>query len=289
MKKNLVIISAIAAMMMASCGGQKPAKPVFNNQIDSVSYSYAMARTNGFVNYLVNQMEVDTTYMDEFVKGFMKGASMDSNDPAKKAYNAGVEIGSSEIGSVLNQIGISLFGEDSDQKFNKDNYISGFIDGATGNYSIMSMDQANNMTDSLVQLIYAKVNEEKYKENKETGEAFLAEKAKEAGVIALESGVLYEVISEGLGDIPSPESTVKVKYTGTLIDGTEFDSSNDEGIEFPVLGVIKGWQEVLQIMPAGSHWKVYIPSELAYGDQDQGTIKPYSVLVFDMELLKIVE
>lgn len=287
MKKNLVIICAMAALVMASCS-QKPSKPVFNNQIDSLSYCFGLARTNGFPEYLVNQMEVDTAYMDQFVKGFMQGAAMSLDDPAKKAYMAGLEIGSSEVGNMMLQINQQLFGEDSDVKFNKDNYISGFLAGAAKDYSLMDVNRAGDITDSLISIITTQINEEKYSANKIAGEEFLAAKAKESNVIALESGILYEVIKEGNGAVPTEDNTVNVKYTGTLIDGTEFDSS-EEGIEFPVLGVIKGWQEILQIMPVGSEWKVYIPSELAYGEAGASTIDPYSVLVFDMELLDIVK
>lgn len=287
MKRNILVICAITAMTVASCCGQKPAKAVFNNAIDSVSYSYAVARSNGFVDYLVNQMGIDTTYMKDFIKGFMEAANA-SDSPAKKAYYAGLEIGSSEVGNVFPQISASLFGEDSEKTLNRDNYISGFLAGALNDFSIMSMDQAGSITDSLAQAIIAQVSEEKYAENKNAGADFLAAKAKEDGVIALESGILYEIIKSGNGEIPTEDSNVKVKYAGTLIDGTEFDSSED-GIEFPVKGVIKGWQEILQIMPVGSEWKVYIPSELAYGAQDNGTIKPFSTLIFDMELLEIVK
>lgn len=287
MKKITVIICAFAAMLSVSCG-QKVQKPVFNNQIDSVSYSFAMSRSNGFVEYLVNQMEVDTTYMKDFIKGFMAGASMDLGDQAKKAYMAGLEIGSSEVGNVMNQVNMQLFGEDSKEKLNKSNYISGFLSGATGDFSILSMDKANAMTDSIIELITARVTEEKFADNKAEGEAFMAEKAKQEGIHSLDCGVLYEIIKEGNGAIPTEEDNVKVKYEGSLIDGTVFDS-NEDGIEFPVLGVIKGWQEVLKAMPVGSNWKVYIPQDLAYGAQDQGTIPPYSVLVFDMELLEIAK
>lgn len=287
MKRNILVICAFTAMMVASCCGQKPAKAVFNNAVDSVSYSYAVARSNGFVNYLVNQMGVDTTYMKDFVKGFMEAAKA-GDSPAKKAYYAGLEIGSSEIGDVFPQISASLFGEDSEKTLNVDNYISGFLAGALNDFSIMTMDQAGAMTDSLAQAIMAQQAEDKYAENKQAGADFLAAKAKEDGVIALESGLLYEVIKKGNGAVPTETDNVKVKYAGTLIDGTEFDSSED-GIEFPVMGVIKGWQEILQIMPVGSEWKVYIPSELAYGAQDNGTIQPFSTLIFDMELLEIVK
>ncbi len=123
------------------------------------------------------------------------------------------------------------------------------------------------------------------------GEAFLAENAKKAGITVTASGLQYEVITQGTGAIPTKASKVKTHYHGTLIDGTVFDSSVNRGqpIDFPVGGVIAGWTEALQLMPVGSKWRLYIPHNLAYGERGAGaSIKPYSALIFDVELLDIV-
>lgn len=122
------------------------------------------------------------------------------------------------------------------------------------------------------------------------GVKFLAENAKKEGVITLESGLQYEVISSGDGAQPTTESTVRTHYHGTLIDGSVFDSSYQRGepAEFPVSGVIAGWTEALQLMNSGSKWRLYVPSELAYADQAVGTIPAHSTLVFDIELLEVV-
>ncbi len=123
------------------------------------------------------------------------------------------------------------------------------------------------------------------------GEAYLAENAKRDGVTVLPSGLQFEVITEGSGEKPTAESTVRTHYHGTLIDGTVFDSSYDRGqpAEFPVGGVIKGWTEALQLMAVGSKYKLHIPHNLAYGEQGAGaSIAPYSALVFDVELLEII-
>jgi FKBP-type peptidyl-prolyl cis-trans isomerase FklB len=124
-----------------------------------------------------------------------------------------------------------------------------------------------------------------------TGEAFLAENAKKAGITVTASGLQYEVITQGSGAIPTATSKVKTHYHGTLIDGTVFDSSVNRGqpIDFPVNGVIAGWTEALQLMPVGSKWRLYIPHNLAYGERGAGaSIKPYSALIFDVELIDIV-
>ena len=127
--------------------------------------------------------------------------------------------------------------------------------------------------------------------NLEEGKAFLKENEEKEGVTVLASGVQYEVIKQGDGPLPLATDKVKTHYKGTLIDGTVFDSSLDRGpAEFVVNRVIPGWTEVLQLMPVGSKWKVYIPSDKAYGSRPMpgGKIKPNSTLIFEIELLDIV-
>ncbi len=127
--------------------------------------------------------------------------------------------------------------------------------------------------------------------NLEEGIAFLAENAKKDGVIELPSGLQYEVITDGEGDLPTATDQVKCHYHGTLIDGTVFDSSVERGqpATFPVNGVIQGWVEALQLMSVGSKWRLYIPAELAYGQNGAGgVIGPNSTLIFEVELIEIV-
>lgn len=128
------------------------------------------------------------------------------------------------------------------------------------------------------------------KSNKEAGQAYLEENAKKDGVITTESGLQYEIISEGTGLKPSQSDMVVTHYHGTLIDGSVFDSSvaRGEPAQFPVNGVIKGWIEALQLMPVGSKWRLTIPSDLAYGDQGSApVIGPGATLIFEIELLEI--
>ncbi len=123
------------------------------------------------------------------------------------------------------------------------------------------------------------------------GEAFLAENALRSEVVVLDSGLQYEVLTEGTGEIPTADKTVRVHYHGMLPDGTVFDSSVERGqpAEFPVTGVIAGWVEALQLMPVGSKWKLSIPQNLAYGERGAGAaIPPYAALVFEVELLDII-
>lgn len=128
--------------------------------------------------------------------------------------------------------------------------------------------------------------------NKKAGEAFLAANKQKPGIKTTASGLQYEIINEGSGPIPTVADEVRVHYAGTLIDGKEFDSSIKRGqpITFPVTGVIAGWTEALQLMPQGSKWKLYIPSELGYGDNGAGAdIKPGSALIFEVTLLEVIK
>ncbi|MBN1927492.1 MAG: FKBP-type peptidyl-prolyl cis-trans isomerase [Prolixibacteraceae bacterium] len=146
--------------------------------------------------------------------------------------------------------------------------------------------------DMFIRTYMREENDKKAQVNKEKGEAFLNENAKKEGVQVTESGLQYEVLVEGDGPKPTAENTVKVHYHGTTIDGKVFDSSVDRGepATFPLKGVIKGWTEGVQLMPVGSKYKFYIPSELAYGPRQQGPdIPPHSTLIFEVELLEIVE
>ena len=137
----------------------------------------------------------------------------------------------------------------------------------------------------------AEAQQAQFKAIEEAGKAFLAENAKKDGVKVTDSGLQYEIITEGNGAKPAATDTVRVHYVGTLPDGTTFDSSVARGqpAEFPVTGVIRGWVEALQMMSVGSKWKLTIPHELAYGERGAGaSIPPFSPLVFEVELLDIL-
>ncbi len=144
-----------------------------------------------------------------------------------------------------------------------------------------------------VQAYFQGLFQKKIEKNKKDGEEFLEANKSKEGVKVTESGIQYIVLKEGNGPIPTDTSKVKFHYHGTLIDGTVFDSSVERGepAKFPVNGLIKGWQEILQMMPVGSKWKVFIPTELAYGQNVRrgGKIEPNMALIFEMELLEIVD
>lgn len=155
--------------------------------------------------------------------------------------------------------------------------------------SLMTPEQAN----TVIQAYSTTASDRVFDTNVKKGDEFLAENAKRDGVIVTESGLQYEILKEGTGATPSSEDEVKVDYTGTLIDGTKFDSSVDRGepATFPVNGVVRGFSEALKLMPVGSIWKIYIPQELGYGKNVRpgGAIQPGSALIFELELLDIVD
>jgi FKBP-type peptidyl-prolyl cis-trans isomerase FklB len=144
-----------------------------------------------------------------------------------------------------------------------------------------------------IQTIIQEKQDAEAKEQSAEGELFLAENGKKSTVVTTQSGLQYEVLNSGDGAMPKPSEIVKVHYTGTLLDGTVFDSSIDRGKPevFGVTQVIKGWQEALQLMAVGDKWKVYIPQDLAYGQRGAGggMIPPYAALIFEMELISIEE
>ncbi|WP_018691659.1 FKBP-type peptidyl-prolyl cis-trans isomerase [Algicola sagamiensis] len=168
--------------------------------------------------------------------------------------------------------------------------MDGFQDALTAQESRVSIEEIQVAFTEINQRMQQAAAEQAQKLAAE-GEVFLAENAKREEIQVTDSGLQYEVLEEGEGEIPTLESTVRTHYHGTLINGDTFDSSYDRGqpAEFPVQGVIKGWTEALQLMKTGSKWRLYIPSHLAYGEQGAGgRIGPNATLIFDIELLDIL-
>ena len=288
--KKFTFVAAMAiaaASIVASCGNSTSSKPNLKNDVDTLSYAMGMAQTHGLKQYLA-QMEIDTTYMDAFIKGLNEGANA-GDDKKKAAYYMGIQIGQQISNRMVKGINHELFGEDSTKTISLKNFMAGFIQGVKGKKGLMTVEQAGQVAQMKMMSIKAKNMEEQYGPLKKKGEAWMAANAKKPGVKTLPSGVQYKVIKEGAGQMPKDTSVVKVNYEGRLIDGTVFDSSykNGQPVTLRANQVIKGWTEALVHMPAGSVWEVYIPQELAYGDREQGQIKPYSPLVFKIELISV--
>ena len=278
---------ACAAATFVGCGNSTP-KADLKTDVDTMSYAMGMSQTQGLKEFMVERMGVDTAYMDDFIKGLNDGANA-GDDKKKAAYYAGIQIGQQISNQMVKGINHEVFGEDSTKSISLKNFMAGFITGTTGKKGLMTVEQAAQVAQAKMMAIKAKNMEKEYGPNKVAGEKFLAANAKKAGVKTLPSGVQYKVIKEGNGAMPKDTSLVTVNYEGRLIDGTVFDSSYKRGqaVDLRANQVIKGWTEALVHMPAGSVWEVYIPQELAYGEREQGQIKPYSPLVFKIELIKV--
>lgn len=289
MKKITFIAAAAMAALMTGCGNGTP-KANLKSDVDSLYYCIGMAQSNGLKDYLAMRMGVDTTNMDEFVKGLNDGVKA-AQEKNKQAYYIGLQIGQQVSNQMVDGLNREIFGEDSTKYLTPDNFVAGFVTGAIGKDTTLTMAQAEKYAETHMSAIKSKQTELAYGDNKKAGEAFMAEIAKKEGVKQLEnSGVYYEVITEGKGQIPADTSVVKVKYEGTLIDGTVFDGNMDaeNPITFRCNGVIPGWTMALTHMPAGSKWKVYIPQDMAYGEREAGAkIKPFSALVFVIDLVSV--
>jgi FKBP-type peptidyl-prolyl cis-trans isomerase FklB len=212
-------------------------------------------------------------------------AADDSAAPTNKKDKISYSIGM-DIGSNLKRQELDL---------NADALAAGLKDAFSGGKTKLTQDEVRQVLTDFQQEIQAKMQERTQQlgeKNKKEGEAFLAENKKKSGVKTLPSGLQYKVITEGKGNSPKETDTVTTNYKGTLVDGTEFDSSYKRGepATFPVTGVIKGWTEALQLMKVGSKWQLFVPADLAYGPRGAGqVIGPNAALIFEVELVSIGE
>ena len=203
-----------------------------------------------------------------------------SNEKNKVSYMVGMDIGNN-LSQIKDEIDVAVL-------------VKGLEDVLAGRETKLTEEQANQVKMEFMQRLQAKAMEEQTAaaaRNRSEGEAFLAENAKKSGVTTTESGLQYQVLTEGSGKKPSATDRVRVHYVGTLLDGSTFDSSVDRGqpAEFPLNGVIRGWTEGLQLMSEGSKYKFFIPSELAYGENGPPNIGPNAVLTFEVELLEVLD
>lgn len=289
----MVCVGAVAKGKTKKAGKTKtqktPVEVVDTVSADVFSFHIGRANTNGLQQYLVQRMGVDEAYMDAFLEGFDAG-SLTEADKRMKARLAGMEIRSQVESQIIPSISRQM--NDSIDLLNKAEFVRGFRAGIK-NEEIP--DVTMDSTQTLVQkqmAYYTKANlERKYGANRKAGEEFLKANGKKKDVVTLPSGLQYKVITKGEGEVPTATQKVKVNYRGTLIDGTEFDSSykRNEPATFGCNQVIKGWTEALTLMPVGSKWELYIPYQLAYGERESGKIPPFSCLVFEVELLDIVK
>ena len=265
---------------------KEPVEVVDTVSIDTFSYHFGRANSNGLKNFLAQRMGIDTTYVADFLKGFEQMALTEA-DKREKARLAGIEIRQ----QVEEQVypGASKQVNDSTDILNKALFVQGFRDGFSGENTTVSMDSTQRLVKKQMEYYHKVAMEKKYGANRLAGEEFLKANAKKDSVMMTPSGLQYKILTVGTGEVPTKDDKVKVNYEGHLIDGTEFDSSykRKKPASFPVGQVIAGWTEALCMMPVGSKWEIYVPQNLAYGDREQAKIPPFSCLIFTVELLEI--
>ena len=268
---------------------QEKSVVTMTTQSDTLSYVAGMSLTQGLVEFLQHSMKIDTAYMADFISGLEKTIES-ADDPQFKAYMAGMEIAKQLKEKMLPGMAREL--KDSPDSLVEELAFRGFIDALQGDTTYYNTEDASLLFKDLMSEAKEAKTEKLYGENRRAGEQFLAENSKKEGVTTTESGLQYKVIVEGKGEKPQATDRVKVNYEGRLVDGTVFDSSakhGDKPLEFKANQVIKGWTEALTLMPVGSKWELYIPYDLAYGERDSGKIKPFSALIFTVELVEIVK
>lgn len=287
MRKFGFIYAAVVAAVMASCGTSTP-KADLKSDVDTLCYAIGMSQSQGLKDYLSMRMGIDTTYIDEFVKGLNDGANA-GDDKKKSAYYAGVQIGQNVSQQMVKGLNQEIFGEDSTQTVSLKNIMAGFIAGTLAKGGLMTVDSASQYAQLKMPIFKRRNLEKTYADNKKACEDYMAKIAKKEGIKALENGVYYEVLTEGKGEIPADTTRVKVHYEGRLINDSIFDSSykRNEPATFACNAVIPGWTNALTHMPVGSKWKVYIPQEQGYAEREAGIIKPFSCLIFTIDLLGI--
>ena len=283
-KLNIFIaVAVMAAFTFSSCNSNKAKLPTLKTELDSLNYAFGLANGDGIKSYYIKGDSAQKS-IASLLEGMAEGMKGTVDKETSELVDLGTKIG----GSLKDQDKTGLMG-DSTLKVNIDIIKQGLVNGLRGSKVLMTAPEAQEYLQKTMQVLQAKKMESSFGPNKTAGENFLAENAKKPGMITTASGLQYEILTKGNGPVPSDSSKVKVSYHGTLIDGTVFDSSVDrkEPAVFPVNGVIKGWTEVLKLMPVGSKYKVYVPQQLAYGNQERGAIKPFSMLIFEVELVSI--
>lgn len=282
-KLSIAAAMAVAAIGFTACGNSTP-KEELKTDVDSLSYAFGIDQGQSVKQYL-QQMDIDTAYVDEFLKGMNAGATS-LDDKKKKAYNAGVGAGMQMAMVIKQQLNKNIFGADSTQTISIDNFLAGFAASAKNQGQKMTLDQARKVEQTVAQAIQAKSAEKTYAKNKAENDKFMANVAKRADVKALKNGVFYKELKAGSGAKPTKNDIVKVNYEGKNIAGKVFDQR--DGATMPLAGVVPGFTEALSNMPVGSKWEIYIPYKQGYGAQETSPeLPPFSTLVFTVELLSI--
>ncbi|MDR0546027.1 MAG: FKBP-type peptidyl-prolyl cis-trans isomerase [Dysgonamonadaceae bacterium] len=286
---SLCSLLVCAGITLFSCNAQSP-KANLKTDVDTLSYVTGINIVNqqGLGQYVAQQ--VDSAYLSEFIKGMESSISVDPKNKKAAAYSFGLQIGG-QLSQMVSNMEQHFFSGDSTQHLNKKVLYAGIVNALLDKGLVVSKEEASVIAQTLGDKIQKASSEKQYAEVKAENAKWLADNATKEGVVTLDNGLQYKVITEGTGPKPVATDKVKVHYHGTNIKGEVFDSSVERGTpsEFPLNGVIKGWTEGLQLMPVGSKYILYVPYDLAYGEQGRGEkISPYATLIFEVELLEIV-
>ncbi len=284
---KLVALSLLTAGSLSACSSSGSVKPTLKTKADSISYALGLAQFPAELrSMLTQQFDGDSTAINAMIDGIKYGKSHTS--AKEKAYATGVTMGQAISTDMIKQMNMNILQDENAKVFNADNIISAFITLAEGKETIMTQEEANAYLSENMPLLQDEFNSSKYGAYKTENEEFLTENGKKEGVITTESGLQYKVITEGKGASYKEGQEAVLNYEGRLIDGTIFDSSYERGeaATFDPNGVVAGFKEAIMAMPAGSTWEVYIPQELGYGAADMGKIKPYSTIIFKIELIE---
>lgn len=253
---------------------------------DSTSYAAGYAATSGLLSYLIGQLHVDSAHIDDFVRGYRETVEK-GNDPAYIAYIAGCNIAKQASEQIYPNMSRDM--EGTDDSIAARHFYEGFIAGVKQDTSVYKLQEARERFESRRTAAIDMRNRVYKQEN----EAWLKNNATKPGVVTTESGLQYKVLKNGTGPKPKATDKVEVVYEGKTINGKVFDATANHGGKktdsFRCDQVIKGWTEALTNMNVGSKWEIYIPQSLAYGNRDAGEIKPYSTLIFTVELVGIGE
>lgn len=257
---------------------------VLASQGDSLSYAAGYAATTGLLGYLQNQLHMDTVYIAEFVRGYNETIAK-GDDPAYTAYMAGTQIANQAKNQILPGMSKNL--EGTPDSIRSAIFHEGFLAGVREDTTIYTIKAARELFEAKSQ----EARDAKNAAYKAENIAWLEDNATKPGVNVMPSGLQYKVLKTGSGPKPAADQTVEVIYEGKTIDGNIFDATSrhhgKKTDSFRCNQVIKGWTEALTNMPVGSKWEIYIPQELAYGAHEAGQIKPFSTLIFTVELVGI--
>ena len=291
MKKlvNATLLSLLMSVTLFSCTAQGP-KADLKTDVDSISYAMGVLYASQ-VEQIFMQLDLDPENKTDFMQGFKDGFAVDAKNKKAIASLVGKSVGLSMGTQFVPQYSAQLFGDDS-ETISRKNFLAGYLGSIiSDSTTLMTRQEAQTYTMTAPELIRKAAFEKRYADVKKENETWLENNKTNEGVIVLSSGLQYKVLLEGTGAKPEASNVVKVYYKGTNIQDEVFDETQpDDPRQFPLGGVIKGWTEGIQLMPVGSKYIFYIPADLAYGEQERSEkIKPFSTLIFEVELLEIVE